>query len=144
MEGTDQKVIQLETAVASAICNFSRAVGINVPRSRFLPVKSTSDLFLVQSDLYTLAHGRLIMTPLTLSKRPFNTIPTIKLGEHFRKVKSYLERVGKGVPSLIECDHLTVSGDVTFGSNVVLKVRFSFIIVYSTADLASYRGPLSL
>lgn len=122
MEGTDQKVIQLETAVGSAIGQFEKAVGINVPRSRFLPVKSTSDLFLVQSDLYSLIHGRLVVNPLTLSKRPFNTIPTIKLGDHFKKVKSYLERVGKGVPSLVECDHLTVSGDVTFGSNVTLKV----------------------
>ncbi|KAG8726536.1 UTP-glucose-1-phosphate uridylyltransferase, partial [Ceratobasidium sp. 428] len=37
-------VIQLETAVGAAIKHFERAHGINVPRSRFLPVKSCSDL----------------------------------------------------------------------------------------------------
>ena len=106
-----------------------------MPRSRFLPVKGTSDLFLVQSDLYSLAHGSLVMNPLTLSKRPFNTIPTIKLGDHFKKVKSYLERIGKGIPSLVECDHLTVSGDVTFGSNVTLKVN---IMEYICFDLITF------
>jgi hypothetical protein len=31
---------------------FRRSIGIRVPRSRFLPVKSTSDLLAVQSNLY--------------------------------------------------------------------------------------------
>ncbi|KAG8692626.1 UTP-glucose-1-phosphate uridylyltransferase, partial [Ceratobasidium sp. 395] len=43
-------VIQLETAVGAAIKHFERAHGINVPRSRFLPVKSCSDLLLITSD----------------------------------------------------------------------------------------------
>ncbi|KAJ3109563.1 UTP-glucose-1-phosphate uridylyltransferase [Physocladia obscura] len=50
-----EKVIQLEKA---AIKHFQ---GVNVPRSRFLPVKSTSDLFLITSDLYGLNHGVLNM-----------------------------------------------------------------------------------
>lgn len=32
----------------SALQFFDRAIGVNVPRSRFLPVKATSDLLLVQ------------------------------------------------------------------------------------------------
>merc|ERR1719318_937619 len=40
-------VIQLETAVGAAMKCFENASGINVPRSRFLPVKKTSDLLLV-------------------------------------------------------------------------------------------------
>nr|CAI5837903.1 unnamed protein product [Callosobruchus analis] len=47
-----QNIIQLETAVGSAMKTFEGGIGINVPRSRFLPVKKTSDLFLVMSDLY--------------------------------------------------------------------------------------------
>lgn len=31
---------------------FDKAIGINVPRSRFLPVKATSDLLLVQVNLF--------------------------------------------------------------------------------------------
>ena len=61
VENTGEKVIQLETAVGAAIKHFSNAHGINVPRSRFLPVKSCSDLFVVQSDLYELKNGELVM-----------------------------------------------------------------------------------
>ncbi|KAL8550088.1 hypothetical protein ACS0TY_008788 [Phlomoides rotata] len=42
------KVLQLETAAGAAIRFFDHAIGSNVPRSRFLPVKATSDLLLVQ------------------------------------------------------------------------------------------------
>lgn len=56
-----EAVIQLETASGAAIKHFRNAHGVNVPRSRFLPVKSCSDLLLVTSDLYTLEHGALIM-----------------------------------------------------------------------------------
>ena len=116
MEKTGEKVIQLETAVGSAIKHFRDAHGVNVPRSRFLPVKSCSDLFLVQSDLYILAHGELKPNP----KRPFPTVPLVKLGDHFKKVPNFLSRFA-GPVHIMELDHLTVTGDVTFGSNVTLK-----------------------
>jgi UTP--glucose-1-phosphate uridylyltransferase len=77
-----EKVIQLETAVGAGIKHFRNAHGINVPRTRFLPVKSTSDLFLVTSNLYSLIHGELVLNPL----RMFNNVPLIKLGEDFKKV----------------------------------------------------------
>ena len=79
-------VIQLETASGAAIKNFQNAIGINVPRSRFLPVKKTSDLMLVMSNLYDLKSGSLLMS----EKRQFKTTPLIKLGdEHFKKVFLY-------------------------------------------------------
>lgn len=84
-EKTGEKVIQLETAAGAAIKHFRGAHGINVPRSRFLPVKSCSDLFIVQSDLYELNKGELIMNP----KRHFGTVPIVKLGDHFKKVCQY-------------------------------------------------------
>lgn len=115
-DSKDQKVIQLETAIGSAIRYFQHSIGMNVPRSRFLPVKSCSDLFLVQSDLYSLSHGELALN----SKRPYATVPIVKLGDHFKKVQSYLGRFA-GSPHILELDHLTVSGDVTFGSDVTLK-----------------------
>ena len=111
----DEPVIQLETAVGAAIKYFTNAQGINVPRSRFLPVKSTGDLFLVTSDLYQLNHGQLSMS----SQRLFQTAPIIKLSEHFKKVNDYLSRF-KTPPKILELDHLTVVGDVYFGSNVTL------------------------
>lgn len=111
------QVIQLETAVGSGIKSFKNAIGVNVDRSRFLPVKKTSDLLLVMSDLYTLKQGSLTMSP----QRLFPTVPLVKLGDdHFKKVHEFLFRF-ESVPNILELDHLTVSGDVTFGRNVVLK-----------------------
>uniref|UniRef100_A0A3Q4GU04 UTP--glucose-1-phosphate uridylyltransferase n=1 Tax=Neolamprologus brichardi TaxID=32507 RepID=A0A3Q4GU04_NEOBR len=111
-----QNVIQLETAVGAAIKCFDNALGINVPRSRFLPVKTTSDLLLVMSNLYSLDAGSLNMSP----KREFPTTPHVKLGSSFTKVQEYLIRF-ESIPDMLELDHLTVSGDVTFGKNVSLK-----------------------
>lgn len=83
------RVIQLETAVGAAMKCFDGAIGINVPRSRFLPVKKTSDLLLVMSNLYSLRGGSLVMSP----QRMFPTTPLVKLGDnHFSKVKQFLSR----------------------------------------------------
>ncbi|CAO3619570.1 unnamed protein product [Cunninghamella echinulata] len=111
-----EKVIQLETAVGAGIKHFKNAHGVNVPRTRFLPVKSTSDLFLVTSNLYSLVHGELVINP----KRMFNVVPLVKLGDHFKKVSHFLNRF-KTIPQILELDHLTVTGDVTFGANVELR-----------------------
>ena len=73
---------QLETAAGAAIKHFKNAHGINVPRSRFLPVKSCSDLLLIKSDIYSLEHGQLVIN----ENRLFGTTPVIKLGDHFKKV----------------------------------------------------------
>eukprot|EP01116_Phalansterium_solitarium_P008340 TRINITY_DN2209_c0_g1_i1.p1 TRINITY_DN2209_c0_g1~~TRINITY_DN2209_c0_g1_i1.p1 ORF type:complete len:529 (+),score=90.23 TRINITY_DN2209_c0_g1_i1:163-1587(+) len=110
------QIVQLETAVGAAIQFFDNAKGINVHRRRFLPVKNTSDLFIVQSNLYTLESGELVMNP----KRLFETVPLVKLGENFTKVSNYMSRLA-GIPDILELDQLTVSGDVTFGSNITLK-----------------------
>uniref|UniRef100_A0A0A9ZDP3 UTP--glucose-1-phosphate uridylyltransferase n=2 Tax=Lygus hesperus TaxID=30085 RepID=A0A0A9ZDP3_LYGHE len=110
-------VIQLETAVGAAMKSFNGALGINVPRSRFLPVKKTSDLMLVMSNLYDMSSGSLTMSSL----RMFPTTPLVKLGDnHFAKVSEFLARFPT-IPDMLELDHLTVSGDVTFGRKVVLK-----------------------
>ncbi|PSS36627.1 UTP--glucose-1-phosphate uridylyltransferase [Actinidia chinensis var. chinensis] len=110
------KVLQLETAAGAAIRFFDNAIGINVPRSRFLPVKATSDLLLVQSDLYTLNDGFVIRNPARAN--PAN--PSIELGPEFKKVANFLSRF-KTIPSIIELDHLKVTGDVWFGAGVTLK-----------------------
>lgn len=107
----------METASGSAIKNFEGAIGINVPRSRFLPVKTTSDLLLVMSNLFTQKKGVLEMNAL----RSFPSVPLVKLGSAFNKVNDFLKRFGS-IPDCLELDHLTVSGDVTFGKGVILRV----------------------
>ncbi|KAL8038213.1 hypothetical protein ABFX02_11G090500 [Erythranthe guttata] len=110
------KVLQLETAAGAAIRFFDHAIGINVPRSRFLPVKASSDLLLVQSDLYTLSDGFVTRNPARAN--PAN--PSIELGPEFKKVASFLSRF-KSIPSIIDLDSLKVTGDVWFGASITLK-----------------------
>eukprot|EP01113_Clastostelium_recurvatum_P048393 TRINITY_DN87_c0_g1_i2.p1 TRINITY_DN87_c0_g1~~TRINITY_DN87_c0_g1_i2.p1 ORF type:complete len:494 (-),score=214.73 TRINITY_DN87_c0_g1_i2:78-1523(-) len=109
-------IIQLEIAAGAAIQYFNNAKGVNVPRSRFLPVKSTSDLFIIQSNMYSLVNGALVVNPA----RVFPSVPLVKLGDTFKKVSDYMARL-KGIPDVLELDQLTVSGDVTFGPNMQLK-----------------------
>ena len=83
LEGGNNHILQLETAVGAAMKCFDRSKGIKVPRSRFLPVKKTSDLFLIMSNLYTLKDGIIKMSP----DRMFQSTPLVKLGnQNFTKV----------------------------------------------------------
>ncbi|KAG9316317.1 UTP--glucose-1-phosphate uridylyltransferase family [Chiua virens] len=109
-------IIQLETAAGAAIRHFRNARAITVPRSRFLPVKSCSDLLLIRSDIYSLKDGQLIMG----DNRMFSTVPVIKLGDHFKKIQDFEARFKK-IPTIIDLDHLTVAGDVHFGKGVTLR-----------------------
>jgi UTP--glucose-1-phosphate uridylyltransferase len=69
------------------------------------------------SNLFKLDKGTLIMNPT----RSVPTLPLVKLGgSNFYKVKDFLGRFDD-IPNMLELDHLTVSGDVTFGKGVILK-----------------------
>ncbi|KAG6813552.1 hypothetical protein H0H92_009944 [Tricholoma furcatifolium] len=109
-------VIQLETAAGAAIRHFSNARGVSVPRSRFLPVQTCSDLLLIKSDLYALEDSRLVLS----EDRLFGLPPVIKLDDHFRKIHDFQARF-KTIPKIIDLDHLTVSGNVHFGRNITLR-----------------------
>lgn len=109
-------IIQLETAVGSSISCAEHGCVVSVPRSRFMPVKTCNDLFVVASNLYVLDHGALVMNP----SRNFDAVPLVSLGPLFQKVNDYQARV-PNVPDLLELDSLTVSGDVAFGANSVLR-----------------------
>jgi len=87
-----QAVVQLETAAGAAIKHFRNAHGINVPRARFLPVKSCSDLLLIKSDIYSIQHGQLLMN----EARMFDNVPVIKLSDHFKKVRPHSRRLLRG------------------------------------------------
>ncbi|KAM0688655.1 UTP-glucose-1-phosphate uridylyltransferase [Conglomerata obtusa] len=114
---TNESVIQLETAIGAAIKYFPKSKGMIVPRTRFLPVKTTSDLFLIQSNLFIENKGSLIINP----KRLYSSNPIIRLiGPHYKDVNKYLERFNS-IPDILELDHLTVSGNVRFGRDVILK-----------------------
>jgi UTP--glucose-1-phosphate uridylyltransferase len=112
------KVLQIETAMGSAISAFYNATAVCVHRTRFAPVKTTGDLLLVMSDCYVRTGDE------TIAPNPARTspMPQIKLDQkHYKNIDDFLARFPHGAPSLLHCDSLEISGDVLFGSGVVLK-----------------------
>ena len=106
-------VIQVESAMGGAIEVFDGATCICVDRSRFLPVKTTNELLLLRSDVYTLdADSHLVKgTEKTCE---------IDLDKHFyKKIADFTSRIPQA-PSLRDADRLSVAGDWTFGSGVVV------------------------
>ncbi|WJX36337.1 UTP--glucose-1-phosphate uridylyltransferase [Trifolium repens] len=95
---------------------FDNVIGVSTPESRFLPLDATSDLLLLQSDLYTCRAGVLSRNPAR--SNPLN--PVIDLGPEFEKIGDFQSRF-KSIPSIIGLDSLTVRGDVWFGANITLK-----------------------
>lgn len=112
-----ETVIQLETALGAAVKYFDNNCGIVVPRSRFLPVKTCSDLFLLESNLYTEKNGFLEINPARISKQQ----PIVKLiGANFQKIRDFENKFAE-IPDIVNLDILTVVGNVTFGEGVVLE-----------------------
>ncbi|XP_027904780.1 UTP--glucose-1-phosphate uridylyltransferase-like isoform X2 [Vigna unguiculata] len=97
---------------------FDNVIGVSVPQSGFFPLDATSDLLLLQSDLYTCREGVLTRNPA----RTNHLNPVIDLGPEFEKVGDFQSRF-KSIPSIIELDSLRVRGDVWFGTNITLKGR---------------------
>ncbi|GFQ02299.1 utp--glucose-1-phosphate uridylyltransferase [Phtheirospermum japonicum] len=99
---------------------FDQYFALSVPKSRYLPVKATSDLFLLQSDLYTSTEGALTRNPA----RENTVDPSIELGPAFENVNDMRRRF-KSIPSVIGLDSLKVNGDVWFGAGITLKGKVS-------------------
>ncbi|VDL57604.1 unnamed protein product [Hymenolepis diminuta] len=110
------KVIQLEEACGAAINCFKKPMSLRVPRSRFLPVKLTSDLLILRSDLFEATTSGLKLSP----QHALPSLPTIEFSNHFKGVED-LERRISDPPSMIHLRHLTLNGNIRFGSNVILK-----------------------
>ena len=112
-------VVQLETAMGAAIACFNGAEGLRVPRSRFLPVKTTDDLLVLRSDAYTLdERSHVVAAPERGGAPP----PLVRLDPRwFKLVGDFDARFPHGSPSLVGCESLTVHGDVTFGRDVVVR-----------------------
>lgn len=116
---TSPPVLQLETAMGSAIASFEGAAALRVPRTRFAPVKTTDDLLGLWSDAYELTpdlHIRLA------SARESMGPPVIRLDPRFyRRIDDFTARFPQGAPSLLHCRSLTVKGDRTFSPDEVFR-----------------------
>jgi UTP--glucose-1-phosphate uridylyltransferase len=114
-DSSSPEVVQLETAMGAAIGVFEGAAALRVPRSRFTPVKTTSDLLVVRSDAYELRDD---WTVSTARERP----PLVSLDpDHYKLMSDFEPRFPAGPPSLVDCERLDVEGDVTFGRGVVVR-----------------------
>ncbi len=108
------EVFQIETAMGAAIEVFEGATAIVVGRDRFLPVKTTNELLLLRSDVYTLDDDGALR--LAVEKAPMIDLDS----DFYKTVEDFERRFPYGVPSLKEASSLTVNGDWTFGKNVTV------------------------
>lgn len=117
-DDTSTAVLQLETAMGAAIDALPGAVAIQVPRVRFGPVKTTSDLLNVRSDAYVLGDDSRLALAASREGQP----PTLDLdSKHFKLVGALERQFPAGPPSLIDCRSMRVDGDVRFGAGVVVR-----------------------
>ena len=112
-DDASQKVIQLETAMGAAIECFKGATAIVVPRTRFAPVKKCNDLLLLRSDAYMIENNKPVLNPECGGKAP-----TMALDSKKYKLVGALEAATEGgIPSLVKCTKLKISGLVRMTKN---------------------------
>jgi UTP--glucose-1-phosphate uridylyltransferase len=105
-------VVQVESAMGAAVEVFEGAVAIEVPLTRFQPVKTTSDLLLMRSDVFEES------ADATLVAR--GDPPLVRLDPRFYGKVADLDVRIPEPPSLRGARSLTVDGDWTFGAAVVV------------------------
>ena len=113
-----EKVYQLETAMGAAIESFAGAAAIEVSRSRFAPVKTTSDLLIIRSDACVLTADHRVELAAERRGQP----PVVELDAAHYKMMDGLEALTvNGVPGLVGCDRLTVKGLQVFPAGMVCR-----------------------
>jgi UTP--glucose-1-phosphate uridylyltransferase len=110
-------VYQVESAMGSAIFVFEGAEAIQVPRTRFFPVKKCNDLLVIRSDRFEYSpESGFCPNPACGSESITVTLDP----RYYSKIDQFESRFPEGPPSLVRCQSLKVSGDVLFGRNVEL------------------------
>lgn len=111
-------VYQIETAMGAAISLFEGATAVKVTGSRFYPVKKSNALMAMRSDCFVFTESKgLILDPKRRYDRPRIDLDT----RYFGKVDQFETRFAHGIPSLINCESLTIKGDVKFEGKVTIK-----------------------
>lgn len=126
-----KKVYQLESAMGSGIGQFDHTMVVEVPRSRFAPVKKCDDLLVRRSDAYILdEHKALVKNPKRAGGEPF-----VKLSEAYKKVSDF-EKLMPEVPSILELEELIIEGAIQFDVPVTLKGKVKFVAVSGNATIS--------
>ena len=106
--------------MGSAIECFEGAAAVNVPRSRFAPVKTTGDLFALRSDAYEVSEDGRVRLKNSRNGVP----PVIDLSGEYKLVDGL---ASLGTPSLVDAKKISVKGPMSFESGVVIKGEVSFV-----------------
>jgi UTP--glucose-1-phosphate uridylyltransferase len=115
-DSSSTPVFQLETAMGAAIESFENAGAIVVPRSRFAPVKTTSDLFVLRSDAFHITSDFRI----ELVDGAEGKTPLVVLDDKYYKLVDQMDSLVQRSPSLVRCKQLTIIGPVKFiNENIV-------------------------
>jgi len=108
--------------MGAAIEVFEGALVLQVPRRRFAPVKTNSDLLVVRSDVYSLNED---FTLTVAAGRHATGLPLVSLDPlYFGLIKDFEDRM-RVIPSLLEAESLAVSGDVVFDRPVKISGKLS-------------------
>jgi UTP--glucose-1-phosphate uridylyltransferase len=128
-DGSSPRVFQVETAMGAAISLFEGAAAVKVPRSRFLPVKKCNDLMAVRSDCFEFVQNgaSLRINPDRFRKGLPDTVEIHLDPRFYGKIDLFENRFNDGVPSLVDCDSLTIEGDVRFEADVTISGRIHII-----------------
>lgn len=108
-------VYQLEVAMGAALECFPGARAVCVPRSRFFPVKTCSDLLLLRSDAVVIDEAG----AMTLAPECGGVAPVVLLDSKMYKLVDSLDALG--VPSLKNVKRLVVKGAHRFTAGEALS-----------------------
>jgi len=114
--------LQLEQPAGSAIQSFEKTSALVIPKHRYREVKTIASLFLLQSNLFTVdpRNGHLPLNPKR-DLASFPDLPVVKFSKQDLSNISQYQKRFPSLPDILELEHLTVSGDVFFGSGVTLR-----------------------
>ena len=114
-DAASQKVYQLETAMGAALQCFPGARAVCVPRSRFFPVKTCSDLLLLRSDAVVIDEAG----AMKLAPECNGVAPVVLLDGKLYKLVESLDALG--VPSLKHVSKLVVTKPHAFAEGEALS-----------------------
>jgi UDP-N-acetylglucosamine pyrophosphorylase len=118
------KVLQLESAMGAAIECFDRSGAVVVPRTRFAPVKTTSDLLVLRSDACRVTEDH----RLILVEKRAGSPPLVDLDpKHYKLLEDFERYFPDGPPSLVRCESLKVRGPAGFARGVVCEGKVEII-----------------
>jgi UDP-N-acetylglucosamine pyrophosphorylase len=116
-------VLQLESAMGAAIECFDRSGAVVVPRTRFAPVKTTSDLLVLRSDACRVTDDYRLVLVKERSGPPLVDLDP----QRYKLLRDFDQFFDQGTPSLVRCESLKVTGPIHFAAGVVCEGKVEFL-----------------